>query len=48
MSSQGVEGTYNRHDYVEEKALALRALAGAIDAIINPRDDNVIPIHAGC
>ena len=38
----GVEGTYNRHDYVEEKAHALKALAGAIDSIINPRDDNVV------
>ena len=43
----GVEGTYNRHDYIEEKAQALRALAGAIDGIINPRDDNVVPLHAG-
>jgi len=41
----GVEGTYNRHDYIEEKAHALKALAGAIDAIINPRDGNVVPLR---
>ena len=38
----GVEGVYDRHEYVEEKAHALRTLAGAIDLIINPPDDNVI------
>ena len=42
----GVGGTYNRHEYIEEKAVALEVLAGVIDAIINPRDDNVVPIHA--
>jgi integrase len=42
----GVEGTYNRHGYVEEKAHALKALAGAIDSIMNPRPDNVVDLHA--
>ena len=42
----GVEGTYNRHGYVEEKAHALKALAGAINSIINPRPDNVVDLHA--
>jgi integrase len=35
---QGVEGTYNRHQYTEEKAHALRALAGLIANILNPSD----------
>lgn len=43
---KGVEGVYDRHKYSEETAHALEVLAGVIDAIINPRDDNVVPIHA--
>jgi integrase len=37
-----VEGIYNRHKYREEKAHALRALAGLIDNIVNPPADNVV------
>ena len=44
---RGVEGTYDRHDYFDEKAKALQALANKVDAIINPRDDNVVAMHAG-
>src|SRR5262249_33955276 len=32
----GVEGIYNRHTYLEEKAHALRALAGLIQNIVRP------------
>src|SRR5262249_16457396 len=32
----GVEGIYNRHTYLEEKAHALRALAGLIENIVRP------------
>ena len=32
----GVEGIYNRHTYTEEKAHALRALAGLIENILRP------------
>ena len=41
----GVEATYNRHRYVEEKAAALRKLAGLIATIINPPAANVVPLR---
>jgi integrase len=37
----GVEGVYDRHQYREEKAHALRALASLIDTIVNPPAANV-------
>ena len=40
----GVEGIYNRHEYFEEKAHALKALAGLIEKIVNPPADNVLPL----
>jgi integrase len=40
---KGVEGTYDRHRYQEEKGHALKALAGLIESIINPAD-NVVRI----
>jgi integrase len=39
----GVEGVYDRHAYRDEKADALRRLAGLIDGIVRPRE-NVLPI----
>jgi integrase len=44
---KGVEGTYDRHAYFDEKAHALEALATQVQRIINPRDDNVFDTHAG-
>ena len=41
---KGVEGTYNRHSYREEKAHALKALASLIESIVNPTD-NVVAIR---
>jgi integrase len=41
----GVEGTYDRHEYAEEKAQALGRLAALIESIVNPRSDNVVPLH---
>jgi integrase len=41
---QGVLGVYNRHSYREEKAHALRQLAGLIETILRGPVDNVIPI----
>jgi integrase len=38
---RGVEGVYDRHQYLEEKAHALRALAGLIDSILAPQDAKV-------
>jgi integrase len=40
----GVEGTYDRHRYTEEKAHALKALAALIETIVNPPSSNVIPL----
>jgi len=42
---RGVEGTYHRHSYREEKAHALKALASLIESIINPTD-NVVALKA--
>jgi len=40
----GVEGTYDRHSYDEQRALALAALSGLIDRIVTPPTGNVISI----
>ncbi len=40
----GVEGVYDRHSYRDEKADALRRLAGQIETILNPPTENVVPI----
>lgn len=40
----GVEGTYDRFAYRDEKRDALIALAGLLDRIINPPSDNVVRI----
>ena len=42
---KGVEGVYDRHSYREEKAHALKALAGLIDRIVNADGaDNVVTL----
>jgi hypothetical protein len=41
---RGVEGVYDRHEYSEEKADALRKLAALIERIINPTAGNVVPL----
>jgi integrase len=40
----GVEGTYNRHAYRDEKADALRNLAALVETILAPAVDNVVRI----
>ena len=40
----GVEGTYDRHSYADEKRDALEKLAGMIDRILNPISSNVAPL----
>ncbi len=42
----GVEGIYDRHSYRDEKADALRRLAGLIEMILNPPTENVTALHA--
>jgi len=41
----GVEGTYDRHSYREEKAHALRALAGLLENILRPEAPKVVNLH---
>jgi hypothetical protein len=40
----GVEGTYDRHAYADEKADALLKLAALIESIVNPRENVVVPM----
>jgi integrase len=40
----GVEGVYDRHSYRAEKADALARLAALIHGIVNPREENVVPM----
>ena len=41
---RGVEGVYDRHQYRDEKAHALKALAGLIENILAPADAKVVRI----
>ncbi|MSO94084.1 MAG: DUF4102 domain-containing protein [Rhodospirillales bacterium] len=40
---KGVEGTYDRHDYAQEKADALKLLADQVWKILNPQDATLVP-----
>jgi integrase len=43
---KGVEGTYDRHLYADEKAEALRALATLVERIVDPPSaDNVVALR---
>ena len=42
----GVEGVYDRHDYLAEKHAALCRLADLIDLILNPKP-NVVQLGVG-
>jgi integrase len=41
----GVEGTYDRHSYRDEKAHALRALAGLVENILRPSAEKVVALR---
>ena len=43
---KGVEGVYDRHSYAEEKAHALKALAGLIKTILRPDVGKVVALRA--
>ena len=43
---KGVEGVYDRHQYRDEKADALRRLAALVEIIINPPAGNVVTLVA--
>jgi hypothetical protein len=38
----GVEGTYDRYDYLREKRDAFERLAALVQRIVNPPQDNVV------
>jgi integrase len=42
---EGVEGIYDRHQYREEKAHALKALAGLIENILAPEGSKVVQLR---
>ncbi len=41
---KGVEGIYNQHDYLEERRQALTLWASLLDALVEGREWNVVPI----
>ena len=43
---KGVEGVYDRHSYRDEKADALKRLAGLLDTILNQPGENVVPLRS--
>jgi len=42
-----LDGTYNQHDYDDEKQMALEALERKIQSILTDKGNNVIPITTG-
>jgi integrase len=40
----GIEGVYDRYQYMDEKSAALAKLANLIDSIVNPRE-NIVPMR---
>ena len=47
-SIRGVEGTYNRHDYRDEKREALTRLAMLLESILRPPSgDNIVQFSKG-
>lgn len=44
---KGVEGIYNRHDYFEERKVALQKLANFLESCQTGKDWNVTPIRKG-
>jgi integrase len=44
----GVEGTYDRHSYIDEKRAALEKLAAMIERIVNPPSPAVLTLDESC
>ncbi len=42
---KGVEGTYDRYGYLDEKGKALEALAALVERILSDDTDNVVPLR---
>jgi len=41
----GVRGVYDRYAFLEEKRVAFEALATMVDTILDPPQDNVVPLR---
>jgi integrase len=41
----GIKGTYDLHDYFDEKCEALTAWGGRLRQIVNPPASNILPLH---
>jgi integrase len=44
-SFAGIVGVYQRHEFAEEKRAALEAWASFVEGLVEPRLDNVVPLH---
>jgi integrase len=44
---RGIRGTYDRHEFYNEKKQAFEALAAQIDRIVSPPDNNVVEFRTG-
>jgi hypothetical protein len=42
----GLQPAYDRHEYFDEKRMALEKLAVMVERIVNPLGDNVVPLRA--
>jgi hypothetical protein len=45
-AQEGVKGVYDRHEYVEEKGHALKALAGLVELILQDPTNNVLALRS--
>jgi integrase len=41
----GQRGTYDRHDFLQEKRIVFEALASLVERIVNPPAENVVPLR---
>jgi integrase len=46
-SFAGIVGTYQRHDYAEERRVALQRWADHIERLVNGQPDRVVPLRGG-
>jgi hypothetical protein len=45
-SFRGIVGVYQRHEFADEKREALDAWAAHVECLVNPPEDNVVPLRA--
>ena len=46
-ADDAIQSTYNQHDYIAERGVALTRLAGLVTRILEAPADNVVPIPIG-